>query len=342
MRMVSSFAFLHHNRGQAEWGVGRKKSARSLSKILSLAMQNFELELAKYGPQASPPKKAITLRQARKYCRKLARRHYENFTVASFLLPRRLKRHFYNIYAYCRWADDLADETGDPQKSLALLGWWKKQLDDCYRGKASHPVFIALADTVKRFDIPAEPFVDLLAAFRQDQQTTRYDSIDRLLEYCRYSANPVGRLVLYLRECFSAERAKLSDSICTGLQLANFCQDVARDWQRGRIYLPLTDCHRFGCTEATFAKGEPSEAFRQLMTVEVEQAEGYLRAGSPLIKMMPPELQLDIALFIAGGLAILQAIRRENFDVWTKRPTVARMEKFKLLAKCWWQLKTAK
>ena len=308
-------------------------------------MPTFAQDLEKYGPQAPPPAKAITLRQAQKYCRKLARRHYENFTVASFLLPRRLKQHFCNVYAYCRWADDLADETGDPKKSLALLGWWEMQLRDCYRRKGRdrrHPVFIALAETIERFKIPADPFVDLLVAFRQDQRVTRYETIDQLLEYCRYSANPVGRLVLYLGECFSPERARLSDSICTGLQLANFCQDVARDWERGRIYLPRADCHRFGYSEASFAKQECNDAFRRLLAAEVEQAEGFLRAGLPLVKIVPPELQLDIALFIHGGLAILQAIRRQNYDVWTKRPTVTKMEKFQLLAKCWWRLKTGK
>jgi squalene synthase HpnC len=305
-------------------------------------MQTFAQDIAKYGPQAPPPKKAITLCQAKKYCRKLARRHYENFTVASFFLPRRLKQHFYNVYAYCRWADDLADETGVPQKSLALLEWWKRQLDECYRGQMNHPVFIALSKTINLFKIPIDPFIDLLAAFRQDQRLTRYETIEQLLEYCRYSANPVGRLVLYLGECFSAEHARLADSICTGLQLANFCQDVARDWDRGRIYLPLADCHQFGCSEAAFAAREPSDGFRQLLTVEVEQAEGYLQAGLPLVKIMPPELQLDIALFIHGGLAILQSIRRQNFDVWTKRPTVTKMEKLQLLAKCWWRLKMGK
>jgi len=308
----------------------------------TISMQTFTQDLAQFGPQAPPPNTPMTLRRAKKYCRQLARRHYENFTVASFLLPRRLKQHFCNVYAYCRWADDLADETGDPKKSLALLGWWETQLRDCYRGRASHPVFLALAETIETFEIPADPFIDLLVAFRQDQRVTRYETIDQILEYCRYSANPVGRLVLYLGECFSAERARLADSVCTGLQLANFCQDVARDWERGRIYLPMTDCQRFGYAEASFEKRECNDAFRRLLAVEVEQAEGFLRAGLPLVKSVPPELQLDISLFIHGGLAILQAVRKLNFDVWTRRPTVAKMEKFRLLAQCWWRLKTGK
>jgi squalene synthase HpnC len=307
-------------------------------------MSNFVQDFEKFGPQAPKPAKPMTLRQARNYCRRLAKRHYENFTVASFLLPRRLKRHFCNVYAYCRWADDLADETGDPKMSLALLAWWETLLRQCYADNFAgiHPVFIALKETIARFKIPAEPFVDLLVAFRQDQRVTRYESIDQLLEYCRYSANPVGRLVLHLGGCFSPERARLSDSICTGLQLANFCQDVARDWERGRIYLPMADCHRFGYSESSFEKKECSDAFRRLLAAEVQQAEGFLRAGLPLVKLVPPELRLDIALFIHGGLAVLEAIRRRNYDVWTRRPEVSTMEKLGLVAKCWWGLKTGK
>ena len=232
----------------------------------------FSHDLEHFGPDATPP--PLTLRQSQHYCRRLAERHYENFTVASRLLPRRLRQHVCNIYAYCRWADDLADETGDPQRSLALLDWWEKLLRECYQGQATHPVFIALAETIHQFNIPVEPFLDLLVAFRQDQQVTRYETIDQLLEYCRYSANPVGRMVLYLGQCHTPERARLSDSICTGLQLANFWQDVARDWDRGRIYLPQADCRRFGYDEACFARRECNDAFRQLLAVQVESGRG--------------------------------------------------------------------
>ncbi len=279
------------------------------------------------------------MREAQRYCRGLAKRHYENFTVASWSLPGRLRKHFYNVYAYCRWADDLADEAGDAKQSLALLDWWESQLRDCYRGQAVHPVFIALAETIRSFKIPLDPFVDLLSAFRQDQRVSRYEMIEHLLEYCRRSANPVGHLVLYLGGCYSIERARLADSICSGLQLANFCQDVARDWDRGRIYLPQTDCRRFEYTEAMFARRELNEPFRRLMSVQVDRAEGFLRAGLPLIKMMPGELKLDVELFIQGGLAILRAIRRQNYDVWTRRPRVSKMEKLRLFFNCWRRLR---
>jgi squalene synthase HpnC len=297
----------------------------------------FSDDLERYGPQvrqAEPP----TPRQSRRYCRRLARRHYENFTVVSRLMPRRLRQHFCNVYAYCRWADDLADEVGDPKRSLTLLGWWEMQLRDCYRGQTTHPVFIALADTIAKFHIPVEPLIDLLVAFRQDQRAARYETFDQLLQYCRYSANPVGRLVLHLGDCCTADRVRLADSICTGLQLANFCQDVARDWDRGRVYLPQVTCRRFGYDEAMFARRECNDAFRHLLAVHVQQAEGMLREGLPLVAKMPPGLQLAVALFVRGGLATLGAVRRQNFDVWTRRPTVSKFEKLRLLAGCWWKM----
>jgi squalene synthase HpnC len=294
-------------------------------------------DLQLYGPQAQLPK-PLSVRKGRKYCRRLARRHYENFTVASWLVPRRLRQHFYNIYAYCRWADDLADEIADPARSLALLEWWEKLLRECYAGNASHPVFLALGETIKRFDIPQDPFIDLLAAFRQDQRQRRYEDLSQLLQYCRYSANPVGRLVLYLGRCHTPERTALADSICTGLQLANFWQDVGRDWDAGRVYLPQADCERFGYDEAMFARRECNEAFRRLMTAEVDLAESYLRRGLPLVKLMPDALKLDIALFIHGGLAILRGIRQLQYDVWSARPIVSKGEKLRILAVCWWEI----
>jgi squalene synthase HpnC len=299
----------------------------------------FPRDLELYGPQAKLSKPPSQWR-SRRYCRRLARQHYENFTVASWLLPRGLRQHFCNVYSYCRWADDLADETGDQKRSLALLDWWERELRQCYCGKFRHPVFVAMAQTIKKFDIPLDPFLDLLVAFRQDQRVRRYEDVGHLLEYCRYSANPVGRLVLYLGGCHTTDRAALADDICTGLQLANFCQDVANDWDRGRIYLPLADCRRFGYDEAMFARRECNEAFRRLLAAEVDQAEGYLRRGLPLVAIMPPELKLDIALFVRGGLAILGAIRRQQFDVWSQRPVVSKKEKLRLVLSCWWQIKS--
>ena len=298
----------------------------------------FADDLERYGPQAARTT-PLQLRHSERYCRRLAEQHYENFTVASRLLPRRLRQHLCNIYAYCRWADDLADEVGDAKLSLAWLDWWEWQLHDCFGGRTTHPVFIALAETIRTFRIPAEPFVDLLTAFRQDQHVARYETTDELLEYCRHSANPVGRLVLHLGECCTPERAPLSDSICTGLQLTNFCQDVARDWDRGRIYLPLAICRQFGYDETMFAGRACNDAFRRLLAAQVDQAEGWLRGGMPLVAKMPRDLRLAVALFIHGGLTTLEAIRRQNYDVWTRRPTLSKLDKLRLLAGCWWRLR---
>ncbi|MEE8450841.1 MAG: squalene synthase HpnC [Thermoguttaceae bacterium] len=296
----------------------------------------FADDLQQYGPQSAsqrPPTPAA----ARRYCCRLARRHYENFTVATRLLPRELRQHFCNVYAYCRWADDLADETGDSDESLELLAWWEGELRDCYGGTTRHPVFVALADTIAKFEIPIEPFADLLVAFRQDQRVRRYERFEQLLEYCRYSANPVGRLVLYLGRCHTPGLVRWSDSICTGLQLANFWQDVARDFDSGRIYLPQADCRRFGYDEAQFSRREPNEAFRRLLAAQVERADGLLREGMPLIAQVSSELRLSVALFLHGGLAILDAIRRQDYDVWTVRPTLSKMEKLRIVAGCWWR-----
>lgn len=301
--------------------------------VASSSEPPFDLE--RFGPQSVDA--PLTLAQSQHYCRSLAQRHYENFTVASRLLPSRLRQEVANIYAYCRWADDLADEIGDPQRSLELLDWWEEQLRDCYDGRASHPVFIALAQTVRQFGIPIEPFLDLLIAFRRDQQITRYETIEALSDYCRYSANPVGRLVLYLGKCPTPDRIALSDSICSGLQLVNFCQDVARDWEQGRIYLCQEACRRFGFTESDFARRACNDAFRQLLAFHVEVAEGWLRAGLPLAARMPRGLRLPVALFAGGGLATVEAIRRQQYDVWTRRPIVSKRQKLLLLLRYGWQ-----
>jgi squalene synthase HpnC len=285
-------------------------------------------------PSSPPPSPS----ESRRYCRRLAERHYENFTVASRLLPRNLRQHVCNVYAYCRWADDLADELGDVRQGLNALDEWERQLDDCYDGRAVHPVFIALGETIRQFNIPRDPFADLLTAFRQDQRVVHYESFDQLLDYCRFSANPVGRMVLYLGGCHTPERVRWSDSICTGLQLANFWQDVACDWDRGRVYLPQDDCRRFGYDEAMFARRECNEAFRRLLEFQTDRAEKCFRDGPPLVETMPRGLRLPVALFAGGGLATLKAIRRQRFDVWSRRPIVSKLDKWRLLFGCWWNL----
>src|SRR5579863_8719194 len=204
-------------------------------------------------PEYAIPERAPSQAEAEEYCCRLARSHYENFSVATWFLPKKLRQDFFNVYAYCRISDDLGDEVGDPAASLALLDEWQAELEACYAGAPRHPVFVALAETVRQFSIPRHEFSDLLIAFRQDQTVTRFETFNDVLGYCRYSANPVGHLVLYLCGYSDAERQQLSDYTCTALQLANFWQDVVVDYGKGRIYLPLEDLRRCGVSEDDIA-----------------------------------------------------------------------------------------
>lgn len=292
-------------------------------------------QLSALGPDARD-RTTCDRAEAEAYCRGLAESHYENFTVASWLLPTALRQPMCNVYAYCRWADDLADEVGDPARSLELLDWWERELLASYEGRAWHPVFVALRATNEEFAIPPEPYLDLLRAFRQDQRRTSYATFDELLGYCRNSANPVGRLVLHLGRCASAENIALSDSICTGLQLANFWQDVARDLDSGRVYLPEETLARFRYSRERLYQRTADDEFRQMLAFEVDRAAERLRAGSPLVERVPGELQIDVGLFVAGGEAILQAIRAADYDVWTRRPTVSKLAQTGLLARAAW------
>jgi squalene synthase HpnC len=277
------------------------------------------------------PVTAPSLEEARVYCERLAKSHYENFSVATWFLPKRLRQHFYNVYAYCRISDDLGDEVGDPQQSLELLDQWEAELNACYAGPPKHPVFVALAETVKQFGIPRHEFSDLLIAFRQDQTITRFETFDDILAYCRYSANPVGHLVLYLCGYSDAERQQLSDYTCTALQLANFWQDVFVDYGKGRVYLPLEDLRRFGVTGEDIAQGRATPQFVAMMKFEVERARDWFARGLPLVKMVNRELAIDLELFSRGGQEILNAIERQGFDVLRARPAISKPRKLMLV-----------
>jgi squalene synthase HpnC len=275
--------------------------------------------------------------RAQRYCGRLARGHYENFTVASLLLPRRLLPHFHAVYAYCRRADDLADETGGGQHALNLLNDWRLELLRCYDGQPAHPIMIALRHTIGRFHIPPEPFLDLIRAFEQDQVVRRYETYDQLLGYCRCSANPVGRLVLYLCESYDQERATLSDFICTGLQLANFWQDVARDLDIDRVYLPAEDRRRFGYGDEELEARRFTPAFAELLRFEVERARELFHRGLPLVQKMPADVQTDIELFARGGLGILGKIEALGYNVWQTRPVLAKWDKAALVGGVLWR-----
>lgn len=277
------------------------------------------------------PDRTPTLQQAQQYCRSLAESHYENFHVASWLLPKRLRPHFHAIYAYCRISDDLGDEVGDTAQSLALLDLWEQELDRCYAGEARHPVFVALRPTIESCAIPKEPFADLLTAFRQDQTVSRYRTMDDVLAYCSYSANPVGRLVLYACGYRDAERFALSDQTCSALQLANFWQDVREDWQRGRIYLPQDAMEQAGVDEQEIARGVATAEFRALMRQQVDSARAMFLRGARLIGMVDKELAVDLDLFTRGGLEILRAIEERRYDVLSARPAISKARKAKLM-----------
>ena len=269
--------------------------------------------------------------ESERYTHWLATHHYENFHVVSFLLPKHLHQDFYNVYSYCRWADDLGDEIGDTQESLRLLAWWSRELDRMYAGEAQHPVFVALSGTVKKFGIPKQPFADLVRAFIQDQTVTRYADWAGVLDYCIYSANPVGRLVLYLCGYSDPERQRLSDATCTGLQLANFWQDVTVDQGKDRVYLPLDLLARHNYTvEEMFAR-QFDDRFRDVMREAVGKARGFFITGLPLARMVNKRLSVDLELFSAGGMYVLDKIGKQNYDVLSRRPSISKMERAGLL-----------
>lgn len=284
-------------------------------------------------PEYAIPERAPSEVEAREYCRRLARTHYENFSVATWFLPEGVRQHFFNVYAYCRISDDLGDEVGDAQASLQLLDQWEAELDACYSGAPRHPVFVALAETVRTCDIPKQPFSDLLKAFRQDQTVMRYRTFEDLLGYCRYSANPVGHLVLYVCGYRDAERQALSDFTCTALQLANFWQDVSVDYAKGRIYLPLEDLERHGVNEEELASTKNTPAFCEMMRFEVDRARDWFRQGLPLAAKVDRELAIDIELFSRGGQEILNAIARQGYAVLGRRPAISKSRKLALVAR---------
>ena len=292
-------------------------------------MQNpAELEIARNAPASG-----CTVAEADRYTRWLATHHYENFNVVSWLLPKRLHQHFYNLYSYCRWADDLGDEISDPVRALELLGEWEQELRECYAGRASHPVFIALRGTIAACDIPIEPFSDLLIAFRQDQTVRRYSTWNGVLEYCRYSANPVGRLVLYLCGYRDAERQKLSDATCTALQLANFWQDVSRDLEKGRIYIPLETLVAHGLTEDDIVLRRFDARYVSLMKDLISLTRKLFDQGLPLARTIDSAMRVDIEMFSRGGLAVLDAIEAAGYNTLQRRPSIPKSKQVLLLAR---------
>src|SRR5882724_8662149 len=287
-----------------------------------------ELEIAKNAPPAGCSPEA-----AQQFTKWLATHHYENFNVVSWLLPKELHQHFYNVYAYCRWADDLGDEIPDAARALELLDWWDYELGLCYEGKPSHPIFIALSQTIRDKNIPKQPFADLLKAFRQDQTTKRYQTWDEMIGYCLYSANPVGRLVLYLCGYRDGERQRLSDATCTALQLANFWQDVSRDLEKGRIYIPLDVAAQHGVNESEIVNRQFSDRYVALMKDLIARTRRLFAEGYPLAKMVDGRLSIDLEMFSRGGIAVLDAIAASGYDTLNHRPSVGKGKQARLLGR---------
>jgi len=311
-------------------------------KDLSSLAENASLEPMASDPQAgwkalpadyAIPQSPPSLEEARQYCEHLARAHYENFSVASWFLSKHLRQHFFNLYAYCRISDDLGDEVGNKTQSLQLLEQWEQELGTCYAGSPRHPVFVALAETVATCKIPQQTFANLLTAFRRDQSVSRYETFEELLDYCRCSANPVGHLVLYVCGYRDAERQQLSDFTCTALQLANFWQDVAVDYEKERVYLPLEDLRRFRVSEEDIAMRKATPEFIAMMQFEVARAREWFQHGLPLVKKVDRSLAIDVELFSRGGEEILNSIERQGYDVLCRRPTIPKTRKLWLLAR---------
>lgn len=272
------------------------------------------------------------------YCERLARRHYENFPVGSLLVPKRLRRHVYSVYAFARTADDFADEgyeTGELTEAqrLTALDDWERKLEDCYRGVADHPVFVALAETARELRLPIQLFRDLLSAFKQDVVKRRYADFGEVLDYCSRSANPVGRLILLLFGYRDERLHQLSDCICSALQLANFWQDVEVDIRKDRVYLPQDEMARFGVSVDDLRGKRFSERYAALLKFQVERTRELFNRGKPLPNLVNGRLAIELRLTWLGGTRILERIEEMGYDTLNARPKISTADKIALLAR---------
>jgi squalene synthase HpnC len=274
-----------------------------------------------------------SLDAAQAWCKRLATTHYENFHVATFFLPAAVRPHFHSIYAFCRTSDDLGDEVADRSTATRLLAEWRDMLHECFVQPelSRHPVFVALQPTIAQCKLPMEPFDDLISAFEQDQVYTHHESLATLEQYSRFSANPVGRLVLLVSGYPREDLMLLSDEVCTGLQLANFYQDVVEDSLRGRRYLPADAMQRFNVTDEQIQARRFDANFRAMMEFLVEDARGRLLRGQRIVGLVERDLAATLSLFVKGGFAILDAIAAQNYDTLHSRPVVSKVAKLRLL-----------
>ena len=297
---------------------------------LTILKPSFAADLARFGPQSS---EAVSLVAARAYTRSLARSHYENFPVLTWVMPRAMRQPIADVYAFSRWADDLGDEIAGPEPSLALLDWWQSLVEDAFAGRATHPVFVALRESIAQCSLERQPFLDLISAFRQDQTVTRYQSIDQLRDYCSRSADPVGRLVLAIAGQATPENVADSDCICTALQLANFCQDVGRDAAIGRCYLPTERLSRHGAGIEETTREITSPGLAAAIGEQSAEARQLLEAAAPLAGRLPLRLGIAIDLFRRGGLAILDRVDAVGGCVLERRPKVGKRDAAVALAR---------
>ncbi|MEX2672723.1 MAG: squalene synthase HpnC [Phycisphaeraceae bacterium] len=297
-------------------------------------------QLSIYGPRHC---RQLSYEQAKAYTRDLVNTQYENFTVVSRLVPKHLRDDFASVYAFCRWADDLGDETGDPAQSQQLLAWWRTELEACYRDEPRHPVFVALQPTIRRHAIPIEPFDHLIQAFEQDQKLHRYETWEQVLDYCTRSADPVGRLVLYLCNYRDTQRQRLSDRTCTALQLVNFWQDVRRDiLERDRIYVPSEALSKHGLTHDDLVQhahgrrlltAEQHAAYQKVIHELIDRTWPSFAEGRQLWPLVNRRVRLPIQLFTLGGEAVMRRVEQINYDTIDHRPKISKATKMMLMAR---------
>jgi squalene synthase HpnC len=295
-------------------------------------------------PQYLTPAVRPTLAEAQAWCKRLATTHYENFHVATFFLPAALRPHFHSVYAFCRTSDDLGDEVADTHTAMRLLAEWRAMLHQCFAQPemSRHPVFVALQPTITQCALPMQPFDDLISAFEQDQVYTHHESLKTLEDYSRYSANPVGRLVLLVSGYRADELMLLSDEICTGLQLANFYQDIVEDRQRGRRYIPADAMQRFGVTDEQLIARRFDANVRAMMEFLVDDARARLARGQRITTLVDRDLAATLQLFVNGGFAILEAIAAQDYNTLRSRPVVSKAAKLRLLGGALWgKMKTS-
>src|SRR5262245_26857140 len=293
--------------------------------------------------QNAPPR---SVADAFGFCERMARAHYENFPVGSLLAPKDRRKHIYSIYAFARTADDFADEgyeTGELTESrrLAALDDWERKLEDCYQGRADHPVFIALAETVRELRLPIQLFRGLLSAFKQDVVKRRYADFDEVLDYCARSANPVGRLILLLFNYREGRLAELSDCVCTALQLANFWQDVEVDIRKDRIYLPQNEMARFGVSVDDLLEKRFSARYAALLKFQVDRTREMFNRGKSLPNLVSGRLAVELRLTWLGGTRILERIEEMGYDTLNSRPKISTADKISLLVKALWRVKAS-